>query len=317
MELQVVEHEVYVGVELDDVAPAPDGILHGCRHIAQRHLALGAEAVAVAVPLGAQVGYTLVLAQHGEAVVDVAAEVEVELVLVPRGPEVAQTHVDRVAQLVHVELHVAQADVPCGEVVLGAVVAAADVVACLAHDSLQRAVGKTVVEVVVVLVVEVGVQLQFLLDDVLAEEGDAGNAVVDAPVVGDAAPGGEVVEAHAVGLLLVAGGAPVEVGQRGPVVAHTQTQVVVVELGGGLADNAGGLDSGRLVERLEAPRRCHLVAEHVVHAADGVGDADGEVEFIGLHDDRAIGALHQHTLVVYILFLCLCGGACQQQGCHI
>ena len=248
MEHQPAEHEVGIGVHLDDVAPPDDGV-GGRNHIvAQRHHAVHAVRVAVAVKLGTQVGNTLVLVFDIEAVVDIATDVEVELVLSPVGPEVAGMYVGGIAKLVGVELHVLQSNVPCGYVVRGAVVGERDAVAHRAEDRLQGAVGEAVVEVVVVFVADVCRQLQLVGDDILAEEGDGRLAKEVLVVVGNGAPREVVVQAYAVGLLAVACRAPVEVGQGRGVVAHTEAQVVVVEFGGRLTDDAGGLDARRLVD---------------------------------------------------------------------
>ena len=145
MEVEAVEHEVGIGVDFDNVAATLNGVSGDGGRVAEGHLAVGMERLDIAIPFGVDVGHTLVAVAEVEAVVDVAAEVEVELVLVPRGPEVGDTDVEAVAQLVGVELHVTEADIPGEEVVFGADVGEGEVVAAHAEGGLEGVVGEAIV----------------------------------------------------------------------------------------------------------------------------------------------------------------------------
>ena len=235
MEVEAVKHEVGIGVDLHDIEVVFFSVVEWrCHHVAEGHIAVGIEGLDIAVPFGMEVSHTFVLIAKVEAIVDVAAEVEVELVTVPRGPEVGEVQVEAVAQLVGVELHIAETEVPGEKVVLGADVGKFDIIAVHTEGRQQGVVGEAVEEVMVVLIVEVGGKLQDILDDILAEECDAGEAKVVLAVVlgrvvtGNGTPGGAVVDADAVGLQRVARGGEVEVEQRTPVVADAEAEVVVV-----------------------------------------------------------------------------------------
>ena len=106
-----------------------------------------------------------------------------------------------------------------------------------------------------------------------------------------------MVDADAVGLLGIARGGPIEVGQGRPVVAHAEAEIVVVEFGGGLADDAGGLDAGRLVEGAET---CGVmvVEGSGLHAVMVSVMSVGKIIFLSLLDDRAVGAPDEDALVV-------------------
>ena len=96
------------------------------------------------------------------------------------------------------------------------------------HRCQQRAVGEAIVEVVVVLIAKVGGELQLLANNILAKEGHPSVAEIVRAIVWQLVPRGEMVDTQTIGLLLVAGRTPIEVGHRSPVIAHTYTQVIVV-----------------------------------------------------------------------------------------
>ena len=161
----------------------------------------------------------------------------------------------------------------------------------------------------VVLVVDIGGELEDVLDDVLAEEGDAreaevvGTVVLSGVVAGDGAPGGAVVEADAVGLQGVFGGGPVKVEERAPVVANTEADVVVVELGGALTLELSGGDASRLIAGMGVHRVGGIdgVAVGVWREGHGVGYLRGEEYLLGRVDHRAVGATDEHALAGTIL----------------
>ena len=134
-----------------------------------------------------------------------------------------------------------------------------------------------------------------------------------AAIAGQAVPRRKVVETHAVGLLFVARRTPVEVRKRRPIVADAEAQVVVVELGGRLTDDACGLDAAGLIERSEA---CwgYAVAEVMLHAANGVGDLRWEVDLFRLLYGWAVAAFDDNTLVIGALLLCAQRGGKNKQG---
>ena len=157
VELQAAEDKVDIRVGLHDVAPQAHGVIHGRQDAAKGHLVAQTQAIGVGIPLHVQIGHTLVLAHHLEAVTHVAAEVNVKLVLPPCGPQVAEMHIGSEAKLVGVELHVLDAEVPRSHVIRGTVVLDGYTVARIGGiDGCKRAVVEAVVQVVVVLIAEVG-----------------------------------------------------------------------------------------------------------------------------------------------------------------
>lgn len=315
MDLEALEDEVKIRIDADDVAGVLDGV--GCGNgvvIGQREGAvvgiLRVVVGGVALPHEAQIGNALMLFEEGETVVGGGGEIEVEFAHSVTTPEVVESEVGLVAQLVDIGVETLGSRLPSQEVVDHAVERGRDGIVGEGDGSgtavgVEGAVGEAVEHGVVVGVVEVGGELDVLFQYIFTEEGEVGGGEMVGAVVGGRngvgllpypAPRRLVEEACSVVEVLATRGMVVEVGHGGPVVAEAETQVVVVEALRGFGDfdvaQTGGRKDGGDALRGDG------VAEGVLHGLHGVDHGGIDVEFERLLDDGLEVALHIDTFVV-------------------
>ena len=147
------------------------------------------------------------------------------------------------------------------------------------------------------LITQVTRQLQNVFHNVFSKDRGACIAKIIFPIVGNGAPGIAVIQAYAVCLPTVAGGMPVKVCQRTGIESQPETHIVVVQFRCRFADDTRRLDACRFVEGLQ-PCGADAVLECVFHLRNGICDDGREIQFLSFVNHRAVGALHQHTLMI-------------------